>query len=81
MEDIADVLDRMGQGENAEFIRSGQLDHQIKLCLVDVMKASNHLFLRKHGYFDLLGCDFMMSKSNKVSLLEINTNPALTLGT
>lgn len=36
--------------------------------------------LRKgHGYFDLLGCDFMLSATNKLSMLEINTNPSLTL--
>jgi len=35
--------------------------------------------LRKHGYFDLLGCDFMLSATNQLFLLEVNTNPALSL--
>ena len=44
------------------------------------MQASNHVLHKKHGYFDLLGCDFMLSATNKLSMLEINTNPSLTLG-
>jgi hypothetical protein len=36
--------------------------------------------MRKHGYFDLLGCDFMITDDNQLFLLEINTNPALSLG-
>lgn len=37
------------------------------------------MLLKRHGYFDLLGCDFMLSATNKLSMLEINTNPSLTL--
>jgi tubulin--tyrosine ligase like protein 10 len=44
------------------------------------MQAGNSKLLKKHGYFDLLGCDFMLSDDNKLFLLEINTNPALSLG-
>ena len=76
---IADNLEELGKTDSADFLRN-ELDNQIKLCLVDVMKASNHVLRKGHGYFDLLGCDFMMSASNKLSLLEINTNPSLTLG-
>ena len=40
---------------------------------------------RKRGFFDLLGFDFMVCKSpqrgEKLKLLEVNTNPALSLGT
>ena len=79
MEAIADNLDSLGKSDSADFLRN-ELDHQIKLCLVDVLKASNHVLLKRHGYFDLLGCDFMLSASNKLSMLEINTNPSLTLG-
>eukprot|EP00598_Pedospumella_elongata_P000985 CAMPEP_0184975758 /NCGR_PEP_ID=MMETSP1098-20130426/6898_1 /TAXON_ID=89044 /ORGANISM="Spumella elongata, Strain CCAP 955/1" /LENGTH=912 /DNA_ID=CAMNT_0027498531 /DNA_START=40 /DNA_END=2778 /DNA_ORIENTATION=- len=75
---IADNLEELGKTDSADFLRN-ELDNQIKLCLVDVMKASNHVLRKGHGYFDLLGCDFMMSASNKLSLLEINTNPSLTL--
>jgi len=78
IEAVADGLDECGKHENASFMRE-QLDHHIKLCLVDILKASNHIFVKRHGYFDLLGCDFMISTTNKLSLLEVNTNPALTL--
>lgn len=41
--------------------------------------------LRKKGFFDLYGFDFMVSTSplraDKLLLLEVNTNPALSLGT
>lgn len=47
--------------------------------MVDVLKAGNSKLLKKHGYFDLLGCDFMLSADNQLYLLEINTNPALSL--
>mmetsp|Transcript_53937 Transcript_53937/g.106410 ORF Transcript_53937/g.106410 Transcript_53937/m.106410 type:complete len:908 (+) Transcript_53937:46-2769(+) len=77
-EAIADNLDALGKSDSADFMRN-ELDRQIKLALVDILKASNHVLLKKHGYFDLLGCDFMLSASNKLSLLEINTNPSLTL--
>ena len=79
VEAIAADLERRGRTDSAEFVRK-ELDTQIKACLVDVLRACNHIFLRKHGYFDLLGCDFMITDDNKVKLLEINTNPALTLG-
>ena len=43
--------------------------------------------LRKSGYFDLFGLDFMVetvgnetSRSHRIILLEVNTNPALSLG-
>ena len=42
-------------------------------------QASASKFLRKHGYFDLLGCDFMITDDNQLLLIEINTNPALSL--
>lgn len=63
---------------NGEFIRNG-LDHQIKKCLLDVIKASMTILTRKRGYFDLFGCDFMITTDNEVKLLEINSNPALSL--
>ena len=41
--------------------------------------------IRKRGFFDLLGFDFMVCKNpqreEKLKLLEVNTNPALSLGT
>ena len=47
--------------------------------MVDVIKAAVPKFQRKHGYFDLLGFDFMVTNENKLVLLEVNTNPALSL--
>ncbi len=46
----------------------------------NLFQAGNIKLLKKHGYFDLLGCDFMLSEDNQLFLLEINTNPALSLG-
>lgn len=40
-EAIADNLDELGKTDSAEFMRS-ELDHQIKLALVDVMKVRDH---------------------------------------
>jgi hypothetical protein len=37
-EAIADNLDELGRHDSAEFMRN-ELDHQIKLALVDVMKV------------------------------------------
>ena len=64
---------------SAEYLRN-RLDHDIKLCMVDVLKAATPKLLRKHGYFDLYGLDFMLTEDNVLQLIEINTNPALSLG-
>lgn len=67
----------------AEYMISGTLDIDIKKCMVDVLKAGNAKLLRKHGFFDLFGCDFMLAfnaqKKLELFLLEMNTNPALSL--
>jgi hypothetical protein len=68
-----------GKQSSCDYIKN-QLDHDIKLCMVDIMKACNQKLMKKHGYFDLLGCDFMITDDNQLSLLEINTDPALSLG-
>ena len=79
-EAIANILiNENSNHKAAEFITSGQLDHEIKKCMVDVLNASSSLLSKKHGYFDLLGCDFMIDTNNNLVLLEINTNPALSL--
>jgi len=74
---IADSMERNGLTESADYIRN-KLDHDIQRCMVDILKASSGKLLRKHGYFDLLGCDFMLTASNELNLLEVNTNPALS---
>lgn len=75
---IADSLESFGNYSSANYIRD-YLDNDIKKCLIDIMKAVDRLLPKKHGYFDLLGCDFMLSSDNKLILLEVNTNPALSL--
>lgn len=74
---IADAMEQNGLPESANYIRN-KIDHEIMLCMVDVLKSCNGKLLRKHGYFDLLGCDFMLSGTNQLYLLEVNTNPALS---
>jgi hypothetical protein len=44
-----------------------------------LLQAASPILQRKHGYFDLLGCDFMVTDDNKLLLIEVNTNPALSL--
>lgn len=68
-----------------------ELDYEIVEILKEIVNASHKKFLRAHGYFDLLGCDFMVTRSEIVDengeknikhglkLLEINSNPALSL--
>jgi len=75
---VAENMLAVGRQSSYDYIEK-QLDHEIKLCMVDVMKACNNKLLKKHGYFDLLGCDFMITDDNRLYLLEINTNPALSL--
>ena len=77
-ESVADAIERGGNPASATYIRE-KLDHDIKCCMVDVLKAATPKFQRKHGYFDLFGFDFMVTADNKLVLLECNTNPALSL--
>jgi len=75
-----------GDTDGANFMRN-ELDEQIKLCMVDVIQAAMPKLLRKAGYFDLLGLDFMVEVDrsdpaktrHRLLLLEVNTNPALSL--
>jgi D-alanine-D-alanine ligase-like ATP-grasp enzyme len=50
--------------------------------MVDVIRAALPKLFRKKGYFDLLGLDFMITAApeNKLVLIEVNTNPALSRG-
>ena len=80
MDNVADALVAAGKKENADFMKDGSLDDQIKKCMVDVIKSGIPTLTRKRGFFDLLGCDFMVTSDNELILLEINSNPALSLG-
>ena len=75
---VASLIEAQGNAAGAEFLRNG-IDDPIKKCMVDVIKASSSKLMRKHGFFDLLGFDFMISSENELVLLECNTNPALSL--
>lgn len=78
VEQLASALDENPDTKhNAEFLRNG-LEDQIKKCLVHVLKASASTLMRKRGFFDLLGCDFMVTADNQLRLLEINSNPAMS---
>ena len=76
LEQLAQRLEADGKHENAKYLRE-QFDMDVKKAMVDVLKASYHKFIRKAGYFDLFGLDFMVSTDNKCFLIEANTNPAL----
>lgn len=65
---------------SADYLIKGMLEHQIKQCFVDVVKSAVPSLIRKRGYFDLFGCDFMVTTDNELRLLEINSNPAMSLG-
>jgi hypothetical protein len=55
-------------------------DNVRALLLLILSQAADSKLAKKHGFFDLLGCDFMLNADNNLYLLEINTNPALSLG-
>jgi hypothetical protein len=94
---LADAIERDGDPMSADYIRH-RLDDEIQQCMVDIIKvqsliqivshpppllqASKDQFLKKKGYFDLFGLDFMVTNSpnNQTVLLEANTNPALCVG-
>lgn len=76
LEQLAQRLEADGKHENAKYLRE-QFDMDVKKAMVDVLKASYNKFIRKSGYFDLFGLDFMVSTDNKCFLIEANTNPAL----
>mmetsp|Transcript_21428 Transcript_21428/g.31037 ORF Transcript_21428/g.31037 Transcript_21428/m.31037 type:complete len:826 (-) Transcript_21428:53-2530(-) len=80
-EELVDAVERAGDVESAAFLRN-KINSEMKKCMVDIIKASNGLFIKKKGYFDLLGLDFMVTSApnNKAILLEANTNPALCVG-
>ena len=76
LEMICQRLEADGKHDNAAYLRERFLI-DVKRCMVDVLKASHAKFIRKAGYFDLLGLDFMVTDDNQCMLIEANTNPAL----
>ncbi|NXL12148.1 TTL10 polyglycylase, partial [Mesembrinibis cayennensis] len=50
---------------------------RMQQIMVQCFLAAKHKLHRKLGYFDLIGCDFLIDENFKVWLLEMNANPAL----
>jgi Tubulin-tyrosine ligase family len=49
------------------------------LLYMQVFHSAKDKLFRREGYFDLLGFDFMLDDKLELYLLEVNTNPALSL--
>ncbi|XP_068514782.1 inactive polyglycylase TTLL10 [Anas acuta] len=50
---------------------------RMQQIMLQCFLAAKHKLDRKLGYFDLIGCDFLIDENFKVWLLEMNANPAL----
>ncbi|XP_015738279.1 inactive polyglycylase TTLL10 isoform X2 [Coturnix japonica] len=50
---------------------------RMQKIMLQCFLAAKHKLDRKLGYFDLIGCDFLIDENFKVWLLEMNANPAL----
>jgi Tubulin-tyrosine ligase family len=62
-------------------LNSTTMVHYYCYCCVykQVFHAAKDKLFRREGYFDLLGFDFMLDDKLELYLLEVNTNPALSL--
>lgn len=58
-----------------------QLETRIKNILLYVYASARDRIERRKGFFELLGCDIIVSDKLEPYLLEVNTNPALFLDT
>ncbi|XP_075293525.1 inactive polyglycylase TTLL10 [Opisthocomus hoazin] len=50
---------------------------RMQQIMLQCFLAAKYKLDRKLGYFDLIGCDFLIDENFKVWLLEMNANPAL----
>ncbi|XP_061869253.1 inactive polyglycylase TTLL10 [Colius striatus] len=50
---------------------------RMQQIMLQCFLAAKHKLDCKLGYFDLMGCDFLIDENFKVWLLEMNSNPAL----
>ncbi|NXY49677.1 TTL10 polyglycylase, partial [Ceuthmochares aereus] len=50
---------------------------KMQQIMLQCFLAAKHKLACKLGYFDLIGCDFLIDENFKVWLLEMNSNPAL----
>ncbi len=53
---------------------------KIKEIITYVIKGAAEKLTRKIGFYELIGCDFILDENFKPYLLEMNTNPALFTG-
>ena len=53
------------------------LEKQMMASMAAVIASASTKFDRRAGCFDLFGFDFMVSENLEISLIEVNTNPAL----
>jgi len=73
------------KGTHTERFFDEELPAQMKSIMVSVCEAARNRLERKAGFFDLLGCDFLLLEGTggagvprpPLRLLEVNTNPAL----
>ncbi|XP_048838869.1 protein polyglycylase TTLL10 isoform X5 [Brienomyrus brachyistius] len=55
----------------------GAFTKRMQQIVLQCFMAAKNKLNRKLGYFDLIGCDFLIDEDFKVWLLEMNCNPAL----
>jgi len=53
---------------------------KIKEIITYVIKTGSDKLTRKVGFYELIGCDFLLDDKYTPYLLEMNTNPALFTG-
>lgn len=65
-ETVREMLIAGGDQDSADYIKD-QMDMDMMHCMVDVLKAAKVKMLRKSGYFDLFGFDFMLVNKRRSS--------------
>lgn len=50
---------------------------EIKKIIAYVIKTGKEKLVKKNGFYELIGCDFLLDENLKPYLLEMNTNPAI----
>ncbi|CAN2388257.1 Tubulin tyrosine ligase-like family [Pristimantis euphronides] len=85
-EDTVWTMERLNDYVNEKLAKSKDLpqDWVLNKCTQRMQQIMIHCFLSvktkldcRRGFFDLIGCDFLIDDNCKVWLLEMNCNPAL----
>ena len=76
MTELGEHLEQVKKVESGEKCVEN-LNEQFMEIVLDVYKGASKKFIRKFGFFDLFGFDFMVDDNMQAQLLEVNTNPAL----